>query len=231
MPTVLITGASRGLGLEFARQYAADGWRVIAACRKPAAAKALKAVKGAKGGTVSIEKLDVDDDASVTALSKKYARDAIDLLVNNAGIYGPREMTPDNIDYAAWERVLRTNTMAPLRVAAAFLPQVAKSDRKTIATVTSWMGSVAANEGGGHYLYRSSKAAVNMVMKSLSIDVADKGVTVVLLHPGWVKTDMGGPDAAIEAPESVTGMRAVIAKAKKKDSGKFFNYDGSPMPW
>lgn len=227
MPTVLITGASRGIGLEFARQYAADGWRVIASCRKPANAKALKAVKG----KVAVDKLDVDDRASVRALAKKYAKDAIDVLINNAGIYGPRGMTMTTIDYDAWEQVLRTNTMAPLRVAAAFLPQVARSRKKTIATVTSWMGSIAANEAGGHYVYRSSKAAVNAVMKSLSIDVKAKGVIVALLHPGWVKTDMGGPDAAIAAPESVTGMRAVIAKLKKKDSGRFFNYDGTPMPW
>jgi len=231
MPTVLITGAGRGLGLEFARQYAADGWRVIAGCRKPAAAKALKAVKGARGGTVAVEKLDVDDGKSVRALAKKYATDAIDVLINNAGIYGPRDMTPDTIDYDAWGRVLRTNTMAPLRVAAAFLPAVARGKSKIIATVTSWMGSIAANEAGGHYLYRSSKAAVNMVMKSLSIDVKDQGVTVAVLHPGWVKTDMGGPDAAIEATDSIAGMRAVIARLKKKDSGKFFNYDGTEMPW
>ncbi|MBI1985860.1 MAG: SDR family oxidoreductase [Rhodospirillales bacterium] len=227
MQTVLITGASRGIGLEFARQYAADGWRVIAGCRKPANAKALKAVTG----KVAVEKLDVDDPASVRALSRKYAKDAIDVLINNAGIYGPRGMTMTTIDYDAWEQVLRTNTMAPLRVAAAFLPQVARSRKKIIATVTSWMGSIAANEAGGHYVYRSSKAAVNAVMKSLSIDVKAKGVIVAVLHPGWVKTDMGGPDATIEAPESVKGMRAVIAKLKKKDSGHFFNYDGTPMPW
>ncbi|MGH6660216.1 MAG: SDR family oxidoreductase [Rhodospirillales bacterium] len=228
MPTVLITGAGRGIGLEFARQYAADGWRVIAGCRKPANVKALK---GVKGGTVAVEKLDVDDPTSVRALARKYAKDAIDVLINNAGIYGPRGMTMTTVDYDTWGQVLRTNTMAPLRVAAAFLPQVARSRKKTIATVTSWMGSIAANEAGGHYAYRSSKAAVNAVMKSLSIDVKAKGVIVALLHPGWVKTDMGGPDATIEAPESVTGMRAVIAKLKKKDSGRFFNYDGMPMPW
>ncbi len=227
MPTVLITGASRGLGLEFTRQYAADGWRVIASCRKPANARALKAVTG----KVTVEKLDVDDAASVRALSRKYAKDAIDVLINNAGIYGPRGMTMTTIDYDAWGQVLRTNTMAPLRVAAVFLRQVARSRKKTIATVTSWMGSIAANEAGGHYVYRSSKAAVNAVMKSLSIDVKGKGVIVAVLHPGWVKTDMGGPDATIEAPESVAGMRAVIAKLKKKDSGRFFNYDGTAMPW
>jgi NAD(P)-dependent dehydrogenase (short-subunit alcohol dehydrogenase family) len=224
---VLITGASRGLGLEFARQYAADGWRVIAGCRKPAAAKALKAIKG----DVAVEKLDVDDDKSVRVLAKKYAEDAIDLLINNAGIYGPRGVTVDTIDYDAWGQVLRTNTMAPLRVATAFLPQVLRSGKKTIATVTSGMGSIDVNEAGGHYLYRSSKAAVNMVMKSLSIDFEDKGLVVVLLHPGWVKTDMGGAGADIEPTVSVKGMRAVIGKLKKKDTGKFFEYHGGSIPW
>jgi NAD(P)-dependent dehydrogenase (short-subunit alcohol dehydrogenase family) len=227
MPTVLVTGASRGIGLEFARQYAAEGWRVIASCREPAAAPALEAVRG----NVAVERLDVNDDRRVRALARKYADAAIDLLINNAGVYGPRGVTVGTIDYEAWGQVLRTNAMAPLRVAAAFLPQVARSKKKIVATVTSWMGSIAANRDGGHYLYRSSKAAVNMVMKSFSIDVKDKGVTVVLLHPGWVRTDMGGPDAEIEATESVASMRAVIAGLKKKDTGKFFNYDGSPMPW
>ncbi len=225
--SVLITGASRGIGLEFARQYAADGWRVIAACRKPAAARALKDI----AGDVTVEKLDVDSDASVKALARKYARTAIDLLINNAGVYGSRDMKLGAVDFDVWAKVLRTNTMSPLRVAAAFLPQVAKSDRKIVATVSSWMGSIASNETGGQYVYRSSKAAVNMVMKSFAIDVKDKGVTAALFHPGWVRTDMGGPNAEIDATESVTGMRAVIAGLKKSDTGKFFNYDGKPMPW
>jgi len=231
MPTALITGASRGLGLEFVRQYAAAGWRVIACCRSPKKSAGLRAVVGAKKGTVTIEKLDVNDPTTIRGLSTKYARAAIDVLVNNAGVYGPRDLAYDAIDYKAWDKVMHTNAMAPLRVAAAFLPQVARSDKKTIATVTSWMGSMGSNESGGHYIYRSSKAAVNAVMKSLAIDVKGKGVVVALFHPGWVKTDMGGPNAAIDATESVAGMRAVIGKLKKKDTGKFFNYDGKPMPW
>ncbi|OHC78806.1 MAG: short-chain dehydrogenase [Rhodospirillales bacterium RIFCSPLOWO2_01_FULL_65_14] len=227
MPTVLITGASRGLGLEFARQYAADGWRVIAACREPKKSRALCALNG----DIAVERLDIDDPASIGTLAKKYARAAIDVLINNAGIYGPRKFTMRTVDYPAWEKVLRTNTMAPLRVAAAFLPQVARGKKKTIATVSSWMGSIAGNDTGGAYIYRSSKAAVNMVMKSLAVDLKGKGIVVAVLHPGWVRTDMGGPNAAIEARESVAGMRAVIAKLKKRDTGKFFDYDGKPMAW
>jgi NAD(P)-dependent dehydrogenase (short-subunit alcohol dehydrogenase family) len=227
MPTVLITGAGRGLGLEFARQYAADGWRVIAGCREPKKSGALRALKG----NIAVEKLDVNDPTSVSRLAKKYARATIDVLINNAGIYGPRKFTMRTVDYDAWADVLRTNAMAPLRVAAAFLPQVARGRKKIIATVSSWMGSIAQNETGGAYIYRSSKAAVNMVMKSLSIDLKGKGIVVAVLHPGWVRTDMGGPNAAIDPNESVAGMRAVIAKLKKKDTGKFFNYDGKPLPW
>ena len=227
MPTVFITGASRGLGLEFAGQYAKEGWHVIATCRNPAEADALKNIEG----DIRIETLDVDDAKSVSALKSSLGNEAIDVLINNAGIFGPRNPTPDTMDYDAWGEALRTNTMAPLRIADAFAPNVARSGLKTIVTLSSILGSIAENAAGGDYIYRSSKAAVNAVMKSLSIDLAGEGIKVVMLHPGWVQTDMGGPEATIAPPESVTGMRAVIAGIREGDSGRFFNYDGSPMPW
>ena len=227
MPTVLITGASRGLGLEFTRQYAADGWRVYAPCRDPAGAKDLAAVKG----DVSADTLDVDDPSQVAALAKKLSGEPIDVLINNAGIFGPKDLTRDNVDYDAWGRVFRTNVMGPLAVSSALLSNVENSEGKSIATVTSRMGSIGDTTGGEEYIYRSSKAAVNMVMTCLANELAGDGVKVVLLHPGWVKTDMGGPDAAIDAKESVTGMRAVIAGLKESDSGGFLNYDGTEIPW
>ncbi len=227
MATVLITGASRGLGLEFTRQYAADGWRVVAACRDPAAAKDLAAVKG----DVSIETLDVDDPAQVSALAKKLSGEPIDILINNAGIYGPKGQNRDNVDYDAWGRVFRTNTMSPLAVSAAFAANVAHGGQKKIVTLSSIMGSIAENDSSGDFIYRSSKAAMNAVMKSLAGDLKSEGITVTVVHPGWVRTDMGGPEAAIEATESVTGMRAVIAGLKESDSGHFFNYDGTEIPW
>ena len=227
MATVLITGASRGLGLEFTRQYAADGWRVFAACRDPAGARDL----GNLEGDVSVETLDVDDGPQVASLANKLSGQPIDMLINNAGIYGPKDLTRDTIDYDAWRRVFRTNTMSPLAVSAAFAANVAQSGQKKIVTLSSIMGSIAENDSNGEFIYRSSKAAVNAVMKSLAGDLMSEGITVAMVHPGWVRTDMGGPDAAIEAPESVTGLINVIAGLKQSDSGRFFNYDGTEIPW
>lgn len=227
MPSVLITGANRGLGLEFTRQYAADGWRVFATCRDPAGARDLAAVEG----DVSAETLDVDDGPQVAALANKLSGQPIDVLINNAGIYGPKDVTRDTVDYDAWGQVFRTNTMSPLAVSAAFAANVAQGGQKKIITLSSIMGSIAENDSSGDFIYRSSKAAVNAVMKSLAGDLKSEGITVAVLHPGWVRTDMGGPDAAIEAPESVTAMRAVIAGLKESDSGRFLNYDGTEIPW
>ena len=227
MPSVLITGANRGLGLEFTRQYAADCWRVFAACRDPAGARDLAAVEG----DVSAETLDVDDGPQVAALANKLSGQPIDVLINNAGIYGPKDVTRDTVDYDAWGQVFRTNAMSPLAVSAAFAANVAQGGQKKIITLSSIMGSIAENDSSGDFIYRSSKAAVNAVMKSLAGDLKSEGITVAVLHPGWVRTDMGGPDASIEAPESVTGMRAVIAGLKESDSGRFLNYDGTKIPW
>lgn len=223
MPTVLITGANRGLGLEFTRQYAADGWHVIACCRKPAEASALKKIKG----EVTIEALDVANDGDIAKFAKKLKGEAIDLLINNAGIYGPRSGS----DTDAWLEVIRVNTVAPFRMAEAFAPHVARSKQKTIVNITSVMGSIASNESGGSPIYRSSKAALNMVMKGLSQELKSRGVTVAVFHPGWVKTDMGGAGAPVAIPDSIGGLRKAIAKLKPADTGKFFNYDGKPLPW
>ena len=227
MPSILITGANRGLGLEFTRQYAADGWRVFAACRDPAGARDLAAVEG----DVFAETLDVDDGPQVAALANKLSGQPIDVLINNAGIYGPKDVTRDTVDYDAWGQVFRTNAMSPLAMSAAFAANVAQGGQKKIITLSSIMGSIAENDSSGDFIYRSSKAAVNAVMKSLAGDLKSEGITVAVLHPGWVRTDMGGSDAAIEAPESVTCIRAVIAGLKESDSGRFLNYDGMKIPW
>ena len=226
MPTVLITGAGRGLGLEFARQYAADGWTVHAACRDPEAAAALRGL----GDGVRLARMDVTAAEQVAELADKLRGVAIDLLLNNAGIYGPREYPLGQIDFAAWAEVLRVNTLAPLRVAAAFAEHVATSGWKRMAFVSSRMGSIEQNSGGG-YIYRSSKAALNAAVKSLAIDLAPRGVTAVVIHPGWVRTDMGGPGATIAPAESVAGMRRVFARLTPDDGGRFFDYDGSTLPW
>lgn len=227
MSSILVTGANRGLGLEFVRQYAATGWRVFACCRSPEQATALKAIHG----EVSLHTLDVSDLDRIGEFATELRHEAIDLLVNNAGLYGPNKMFLGTIDYAAWTEVLRVNTLAPIRMAECFVEHVARSQRKVIASISSTMGSIASNHDGRHYLYRSSKAALNMATKSLSIDLRPRGVTAVVFCPGWVQTDMGGPEATLTPEESISGMRHVLDRLTLADTGKFFSYDGSEIPW
>jgi NAD(P)-dependent dehydrogenase (short-subunit alcohol dehydrogenase family) len=227
MPTCLITGANRGIGLEFVKQYAADGWRLHATCRRPEDAAKLSEIEG----DVQVHPLDVTDFARIEALARKLSGEPIDLLINNAGIYGPRVTPYDGIDYAAWAEVLRVNTMAPVKVSAVFADAVAKSELKRIVAISSQMGSIADNSSGGSYIYRSSKAGLNAAMKSLAHDLAGKKIAVAVLHPGWVRTDMGGSGATIDPFESVAGMRQVIDGLRPEASGSFFAYDGRELPW
>jgi NAD(P)-dependent dehydrogenase (short-subunit alcohol dehydrogenase family) len=192
-PSTLITGANSGLGLEFARQYAADALQVYATCRDPNSASELRQLADASNNQVQIMALDVTDLASIKAAATKLEGKPIDLLLNDAGIGGPRGQTIGDIDYDAWAEVLDVNTLGPFRVAEAFVDHVARSQRKLIVTLTSGMDSIGDNTSGGAYAYRSSKAAVNMVMRSLAVDLASRGITCVVLNPGWVRTDMGGP--------------------------------------
>lgn len=229
MPTVLITGANRGLGLEFARQYAADGWRVYACCRAPGKAEALNRLAQGSGGRVSLHALDVDDAASVAAAAKALDGVEIDVLINNAGVNPARDKGLGDIDYAKWLAALQTNVLGPMRVAEAFIGRLA--GQKKLITISSRMGSIDENAAPDAIVYRSSKAAVNMAMKGVANGVKDKGVCVALFHPGWVKTDMGGPNAALEIPDSVTQMRAAIAGLTPADNGAFVNYDGSRIGW
>ena len=226
MPTVFITGASRGLGLEFARQYAGEGWRVLAACRAPAQAAALDAI----AGDVTVLPLDVADRDAVAGLPARLGEGAIDLLINNAGVYG-RGQSLGRIDYAGWESVLRTNVLGPIAVAEALLPNLRRAGGARIALMSSKMGSIADNTSGGTYAYRSSKAALNAAGRSLAHDLAGEGIAVIMLHPGWVRTDMGGAGGLIDAPESVAGLRRVIAGAEMRHSGRFYAYDGAEIPW
>jgi NAD(P)-dependent dehydrogenase (short-subunit alcohol dehydrogenase family) len=231
MPTVLITGANRGLGLELARQYAADGWRVLACSRHPDA-EALDAIEQ-EHGDVSRHALEVTDAASIAALASSLHGTAVDVLLNVAGVMHRRAVATEGsaraafggFDYDDWTRVLAVNVLAPVRVAEAFL------DQRKIVTLSSELGSIGANETGGLYAYRSSKAAVNAVMKSMAIDLAPRGIIAVPMHPGWVRTDMGGPKAPLSAEESASGMRRVIAGLTLDDSGRFLRYDGEELPW
>lgn len=231
MSTVLVTGANRGLGLEFARQYAADGWKVYAACRAPGEAQDLQQLAAGSGGRIEALAIDVTDTASVRAAAAKLMGVPIDLLLNNAGVSSPRGQKIGSLDYAAWQRVLDVNTLGPMRVTEAFLDHVAQGGQKKVVTITSGMGSIEDNGSGGSYAYRSSKAAVNMVVKSLSVDLAARGIICIVMNPGWVRTDMGGSGGTLAPAESIAAMRKVIAGLGPADSGRFINYNGKSYPW
>lgn len=225
MPTVFISGANRGLGLEFARQYAREGWRIIATSRSPEKAGALRAL----GSGVAVHALDVADFAAVAALGQKLAEESIDVLIANAGIYGPPDMTAEALDPEGWSLTFRINTIAPIALAGAFHRPVARSRERKMVAITSRLGSIGANNEGGLYAYRSSKAALNAAWRSFAWDHRD--VIATLVHPGWVRTDMGGASAPLSPEESVAGMRKVIAGLGAGDSGAFIGYDGISIPW
>jgi NAD(P)-dependent dehydrogenase (short-subunit alcohol dehydrogenase family) len=231
MPTILITGANRGLGFEFARQYLAEGSAVIAACRNPGKAQALQQLERNSKGALTVVQLDVADGASVKQAAAGVPSRAIDILINCAGVIGANGQTIGSLDYDDWTHVLDVNVMGPARVCEAFLDRVAQSDRRLIITITSGMGSLADNTSGGFIPYRTSKAAVNMLMRSAAIDLKARQISCVVLNPGWVKTDMGGPNAKLSPEESVGAMRRLIAKLGPKDSGRFYSYDGREFPW
>ena len=230
MRSVLITGANRGLGLEFASQYAADGWRVFACCRRPDAASELGAIAAASDGRLIVHTLDVADRASIDSLAAALRGEAIDVLINNAAVIGGRDQRFGGLDWDEWTSTLRTNVMGPTHMLEAFADHVAASDKKAAVTVTSGMGSIA-DTSGGQYVYRTSKAAVNMAMRSASKDLAGRAITVAVIHPGWVRTDMGGSGADLSPSESVSGMRRVIDGQSAADNGKFLDHAGREHPW
>jgi NAD(P)-dependent dehydrogenase (short-subunit alcohol dehydrogenase family) len=210
-------------------QTAGGFWLAAAILKK---STALNKLAAQSPELIKIHALDVADPAQIDQLGQALATESIDLLLNNAGIYPDSDKNDfGHTDYAEWMQAFRINTMAPLKMAETFAPHIARSKQKTIVTITSKMGSISDNSSGGSYLYRSSKAAVNMVIKSLAIDLKPNGITAVVFHPGWVKTDMGGPSAMISAEKSVSGIRNMIAKLTLADSGKFFAYDGAEIPW
>jgi NAD(P)-dependent dehydrogenase (short-subunit alcohol dehydrogenase family) len=227
MPTVLVTGTSRGIGLEFTKQYAADGWKVIAVARNPDSDDRL----GEVSGDVSIHLLDVTDAAAVASFAEILKNQPIDVLINNAGINGDRMKKFGNTDYQAWEDMLRVNTIAPLRMTEALIGNILKSDLKTVACITSVIGSIGRNSTGGRYDYRSSKAALNAVVASMALDLADQNVNVLALHPGWVQTERNGPEAPVGLDESIAGMRKLIAEATPETSGKYLNFKGEEYVW
>jgi NAD(P)-dependent dehydrogenase (short-subunit alcohol dehydrogenase family) len=222
--TVLITGANRGLGLEFARQLDSLGYTVIGTARKPARATELKELG------VRVEQLDVADAESVTGLAERLDGLPIDILINNAGFFDRSNRTLAEVEFDVMARTLEVNALGPLRVARALLPNLEAGSRRTIVNITSQMGSIE-NNGGSYYSYRASKSALNQLMVTLARELEEQDYTVVLMHPGWVRTDMGGSGATLSPEESVTGMLQVIGGLTTGDSGRFLDYSGKELPW
>ena len=221
---ILITGANRGLGLEFAKQYSKDTTnRIFACCRNPKDFPISQ-------DNISVHKLDVSSLSDMDSLKQELGDVSIDLLIHNAGVYGDRSSF-GAVQVETWINTLQINAIAPLKLSEKLIDNVASSVHKKIVIVTSKMGSIHDNTSGGSYIYRSSKSAVNMVGVSMSHDLRSKNITVLLLHPGWVQTDMGGPNALITTEQSISGMKQVIEESSIEDSGRFFNYDGKSIDW
>lgn len=230
MATYLVTGTNRGIGLEFVNQILARGDTVLATCRDIDKADDLREL-AENNERLELFELDVLDEEDRNNFPKRLAGKAIDVFINNAGIYGPRGASFGKVDGEEWAQVLWVNSIAPILLTQVLIDNFRKGRAKKLVYITSKMGSIDDNSGGGQYIYRSSKTALNAAVKSLSIDLADAGFAVGLLHPGWVQTDMGGPNALIDTQTSVSGMLGVIDSLDTEKSGQFFNYDGQIIPW
>ncbi|WP_264875146.1 SDR family oxidoreductase [Vibrio agarivorans] len=228
MQHIFITGANRGIGLELVQQFLAQGAKVTATYRDQQNAQALLALAESHSALTCLQ-LDVTDYPAVESLTKNLS--AIDILINNAGYYGPKGYGFGHTDIQEWRKVFEINTIAPLKLVEALFPSLQQGHDKKIMCLSSKVGSMTENTSGGGYIYRSSKAALNSVVKSLSNDLSDKGFTVLALHPGWVQTEMGGPNATLSSPESAKGLVRVIESSQNSDSGKFLNFEGTELPW
>jgi NAD(P)-dependent dehydrogenase (short-subunit alcohol dehydrogenase family) len=228
MQHALITGANRGIGLQLVRRFLEEGWQVTAACRKPDDAAALQALACNR---LQILPLDVSDTRSVLALVAALHNAPLDVLVNNAGIMGPEQQNVRDMDYEGFQQVLNINTVAPLRVSAALLPNLKLTLRPRIVTISSQMGAFGLDMGPGHIAYSASKAAVSKVMQLMAKELAPEGIIVCPVHPGWVKTDMGGPSAQLEAADSAAGLYRLIDGLQPQHSGRFWTWDGQEHTW
>ena len=229
--TYFITGCNRGLGLEFVQQLLVRGQRVIATCRDIATATDLTALALKHSGQLSLIEMDVADEASMREAVDLLNDEPIDVFINNAGVYGPRDANFGHVKAPAMAEALYTNAVAPMLLTQLLIANVRKGSGKKLVYISSKMGSIEDNGRGGSYIYRSSKTALNSIVKSLSIDLASEGIAITTLHPGWVRTDMGGPNGNIDAPESVSGLLNVIDGLSVANTGQFYNYDGSTIAW
>ncbi|MEL7538742.1 MAG: SDR family oxidoreductase [Pseudomonadota bacterium] len=237
MPTTLITGVNRGLGLELARQYLVRGWNVIGTSRAPA--EHLDQLAAEHDHRLRLLHADMADIDGLSQLASDVKGTPIDVLLLSAGTMGTADFANQGmnvggfgqIDYADWSSVMTINVLAPMRLAELLVDEVEASEQKKIVGMSSMLGSMGMNTIGGLYVYRTSKAALNSVLRSLSFDLAKRGISVAALHPGWVRTDMGGPSATLSSEESVRGLINVIADLSPERSGGFFSYEGETLPW
>jgi NAD(P)-dependent dehydrogenase (short-subunit alcohol dehydrogenase family) len=228
--SILITGTNRGIGLEFVKHYLKNNEKVIATCRNRNSAKDLLELENTTNN-LSLVELDVSNPNSINNFTSKIAGLPIDTFISNAGVSGPKNIEFGNFDAKEWLDVFNINTIAPLIITQKILKNLRLGKDKKLVFISSKVGSIEDNTSGGMYIYRTSKTALNQVIKSLSIDLKEENFIVVALHPGWVQTDMGGPNALIDTKTSVKGMTEAIDNLTSKNSGKFYNYDGSAIPW
>lgn len=232
MSSILVTGSNRGLGLEWVRQYGAAGWRVYATCRHPEESGSLQQLAGAHDN-ISVHRLDVTKQDEIMGVVSELADEPLDILMSNAGVYFEKRM-PDAIGslrYADWNYAFQVNTMATLRLTEAFVENVARSSNRLIVAISTHMACIADIKSAGSYYYRSTKAALNAAMKGLSVELKPRGIGVLMLHPGWVRTRMGGPEGPLVSADSVQAMRAIIEDFSLEDTGRFLSYKGHELPW
>ncbi len=227
---VLITGTNRGIGLGLVKAYLNDGWRVSACCRSPEDAIELTSLMELDDD-LAVYGLDVTNYDEIQGLASALEGVPLDLLINNAGYYGPKGVSFGNTNVSEWEKVFAVNTIAPQKMAEAFHPNLCLADTACIANMSSKVGSMEDNHSGGGYLYRSSKSALNSVTKSQSLDLAEDDIIVVALHPGWVLTDMGGPNALIDIEASVIGLKRILDTISPLNTGEFMDFSGQKIPW
>ena len=232
MQSILITGSNRGLGLEWSRQYAELGWRVYATCRFPEQADALQQL-AVQYPSLSMHHLDVTDTSHIQQLANTLQDQPLDILVNNAGVYFERwgKDTLGSIDYAAWLETYQVNILGAVQVTEALRNSLSRSSKRLVVMTTSHMGSIAEIAGPNDYAYRSSKAALNAVVKGMVYELAPLGIGILLVHPGWVRTRMGGQQGRFTVTESVHNMRKLVDQFRLQDSGHFYRYDGVTIPW
>ena len=228
---ILVTGANRGLGLGLVKKFLKNNEKVICTTRNFSKSKELILCKEKYNDNLEICELDLLDKDSPNILSNFLGDETIDLFINNAGVIGHSAQHFKSVSLNHWLEVLKVNLIAPLLITQSIIKNIEKSSERKIYFISSKVGSIEDNKSGGMYIYRSSKTALNQVVKSLSIDLKPLGISVISLHPGWVRTEMGGPNALISVEESVNGMIDVISNTSIINSGQFINYDGTRLPW